>query len=62
MYLCICMRLQASIHIKAETHVREHEVLPNESDIFLETLSFRLPHHQNLHLYQIFSLLNVLME
>ena len=56
------MRLQASIHIKAETHVREHEVLPNESDIFLETLSFRLPHHQNLHLYQIFSLLNVLME
>ena len=60
MYLCICMRLQASIHIKVETHVREHKVLPN--DIFLETLSFRLPHHQNLHLYQIFSLLNVLME
>ena len=41
-------------------HVRENEVLPIST--FLETLSFRFPSHQNLHLSQIFSSSNVLMK
>ena len=45
---------------KQKPHVREHEILP--TDTFVELLSFRLPHHQSLHLCKTFNLLNVSMK
>ena len=42
---------------KQRPHVREHEILPTNT--FVELLSFRLPHHQSLHLCKTFNLLNV---
>ena len=57
------LNVSISIYIyiyKQRPHVREHEILP--TDTFVELLSFRLPHHQSLHLCKTFNLLNVSMK
>ena len=54
-------KININIYIyKQKPHVREHEILP--TDTFVELLSFRLPHHQSLHLCKTFNLLNVSMK
>ena len=57
---CYGCMLPPSHKLVEPTSVKKHEILP--SDTFVEPLSFKLSSHQNLHLCNTFSSLNVSMK